>query len=119
MKRKLLMIIFGISLLLTGCCAEEINRETTSAIAKVESVKYHPMWMQPLYINKMTTFITHPADWDTIINHNGVSYNLDNTSIYNYCLDKIGEEVTIELLTIYYDDGTTYTEVISVGGIKE
>ena len=118
MKRKLLVIIFGISLLLTGC-AEEINRETVSATAKVESVDYSPMWMQPMYVNKITTFITHPADWDTIINYNGVCYNLDNPSIYNYCLDKIGKEVTIELLTIYYDDGTTYTEVISVGGVQE
>ena len=118
MKRKLLLIIFGISLLLTGC-TKEINRETTSAMATVESVDYRPMWMQPMYINKTTTFITHPADWDTVINHNGVSYNLDNSSIYNYCLDKIGKEVAIELLTIYYDDGTTHTEVISVGGVKE
>jgi hypothetical protein len=118
MKRKLLMILFGFALMLTGC-AKEVSRETINTTGVVIEVDYDSAWFQSIFNGKTTTMIHHPADYDTCIKYNKEVYLLDNSSIYNYCIDKIGQEVEIEVVIVHYDDGTSDTYINSVGGITE
>lgn len=119
MKRKIVAaLIIGLSLILTGC-TQVISKETTKTKGIVKSVNYDPVWTQILNIGDVNTVITHPADYDTYIIYNDKSYCLDNANIYNYCVDKIGEEVEIEISTIYYSDKSIHIRINSVGGITE
>jgi hypothetical protein len=119
MKRKIVAaLIIGLSLVLTGC-TQVISKETTKVKGTVKSVNYDPAWEQVLNIGDTSTVITHPADYDTYIIYNDKNYCLDNADIYNYCADKVGEEVEIEISTIYYSDKAIHVRINSVGGITE
>lgn len=119
-KRKTLLFACLIAISLTGC-KKEVERKTEDVKGTVIDVNYQAAYttVVPHYnaATKTTMLHTqhHPADYDTYIDYNGYTYELDSKEAYTTCKNKVGKEVDCEYTTIYYDNDTTKS-FLSVGG---
>ena len=114
MRIKIIILInlIILSLILFTGCKEEIRRETIDIKAKIINVDYTPMWMQPVRCGKTTTFITHPAIYNTKLQYEDVSQTINNIDLYKICKDNEGNLIDCKLLIIYYDNETTKSTII-------
>ena len=106
MKKILsIMMIICLIITLTGC-AKLVSTEYENVEVNVVDIYHKAMWLQPMRCGKVTTFITHPARYETIIEYEGIEYTIDDRDTYDRYKDKIGQTAigTLEILT--YDDGT-------------
>lgn len=115
MKRKILMLLLSASFLLGGCNREVIQEQRHTIPATVVEVKYRAPFQTPYYsvATKTWGYITHPEDYSTFIKCNETIYNLDSKEAYILCKDRVKEEILVEYIMLYFEDGTieTYVEV--------
>ena len=107
--KKILCILLSVVLMfsLVGC-AEIIDTKTEVVEATITDVDRDPMWIQPIKAGKVTTFITHPADYDICLKYNDIEEWLDVSSEeYDMYEDLVGTTIKVNLVTDYYDDNTT------------
>lgn len=122
-KICLTLLIAGSLITLTGCGREVVRTEKVEGTGIVKAIDYAPAYttVVPVCTGKSTTIIpqTHPEDYDTIIDYKGVEYNLGSSKLYNYIKDnnKLNKEVKCSIETVYYDDGTSRTDIVKVEGI--
>lgn len=110
MKRMSFMMIICLIISLTSC-AKLVNTEYENVEVNVVDIHHSAMWLQPIRAGKVTTFVTHPAEYDVTVEYNGVNYTIDDEDTYNRYKDKIGQTTigTLEIRT--YDDGTVKYDV--------
>ena len=107
----LLMIL--ICSILTGC-TKYISVEY-EPVEVIITDKYHrAMWMQPIRVNKTTTYITHPAQHIIRVEYNNIEYTINDYDTYYNYKDKVGQTVIGILEIKTYDDGTIRYNIISL-----
>lgn len=105
----LVLLLFG----LVGC-AKLVSTEYKNVEVTIVDKHYTAMWMQPMLVGKVTTFITHPAVWKIIVEYNGVEYTINDEDTYNKYENKIGQTAIGELKIETYDDGTIRYGIVSL-----
>ena len=107
----LLLTILGFNLV---GCAKCINTEYSNVEVTIVDKYHHGMWMQPMHVGKVTTYVTHPSVWRIIVEYNGVKYTIDNSDTYKKYKDKIGQKTIGKLEIDTYDDGTVTYNIVSL-----
>ena len=109
MKRKLLMLLLSTSIL-CGCGkGEPVKVEKIPTTAVILDTKYRAPIITPIYNSaiKTWTYIHHPEDFDTYLRCNNAVYNLDTKEAFLACDMKEGQEINVNYVTKYYEDGRT------------
>ena len=104
------MMVICLMILLVGC-AECIDTKYENVEVNIVNKHYRAMWMQPIRSGKVTTFITHPARYEIIIEYKGTEYTIDDSDTYDKYKDKVGKTVIGTLETRTYDDGTVKYDI--------
>lgn len=107
MKRLISIILIITTLLCLTSCAELINTETQEVDATVVSVYHKNAWVQPVWTGKVMIMVSHPAKNEVTFQYENVTLTVNSQSLYNHYKDKIGATVKCDLITEYYDDGST------------
>lgn len=107
MKKILSVLLVTTMLLCFIGCAELINTETQEVEATVVSVYHKNAWVQPIFTGKTIMMISYPARNEVTFQYQNVTLTINNRELYNYYKDKIGTTVKCDLITEYYDDGST------------
>ena len=112
-KRKFITLLLLVSILITCLpgCAKVVKTETTVVEATVIDTHYRGMWLQPVICGKVTTFITHPAKHNVKLQYKDYETTVNNKDLYDQYKDNIGAIVECNLVTTYYDDGTSETKL--------
>lgn len=111
MKKILsIVIIICLALSLAGC-ANLVNTEYENVEVCVVDICHRAMWLQPVRAGKVTTFITHPAEYEVTVEYNNVNYTIDDEDTYNRYKDKIGQTTTGTLEIRTYDDGSVKYDI--------
>ena len=105
----LIVLIFS----LVGC-AKCISTEYENVEVTIVDKYYSAMWLQPMIVGNVTTFITHPAVWKITVEYNGVEYTIEDENTYNKYKGKIGQTTIGELEIKTYDDGTVEYDIVSL-----
>lgn len=95
-------------------CAKLVSTEYENVEVTIVDEYHRGTWLQPMIVGKVTTFITHPAVWEIIVEYNGVEYTIDDEDTYNKYEDKIGQTTIGELEIKTYDDGTVRNNIVSL-----
>ena len=116
--QKLTLSLGIITLALTGC-GEVTQRQVHTIPATVMKVQYRDAFKTPYYnvSTETWTYIHHPEDYSTFIKCTGTIYNLDSKEAYILCKDKVKEEILVNYIMLYYEDGKIETYV-EVGGYR-
>ena len=77
---------------------------STRTCAVVYDQYYKPTYMQPVRVGKVTSFITHPAQYYTYVSYGDMKETFSGAGIYRQY--KKGDTIVCELITTYYDDNT-------------
>ena len=106
------------TLALTGC-REVTQRQVHTIPATVIEVQYRDAFKTPYYnvSTETWTYIHHPEDYSTFIKCNDTIYNLDSKEAYILCKDKVKEEILVNYIMLYYENGKIETYV-EVGGYR-
>ena len=104
MKYKICLLLLVVVLLLDGCAfPKEVKRETENIVGVVVDTNFTPSRIIPMYCGKITTFIRQPARYSVYVEYNGMKETFNDSFLYdNY---KIGDNIDLILITIYYDNG--------------
>ena len=105
----LIVLIFS----LIGC-AKCIGTEYKNVEVTIVDEYHRAEWLQPMIVDKVTTFITHPAVWKITVEYNGAKYTIDDKDTYNKYKDKIEQTTIGELEIKTYDDGTVEYNIVSL-----
>lgn len=107
MKKLLLLLLLTTLLLCSTSCAKLISTDTKEVEATITSVYYKKAWTQMVYTGKTMVPINHKAQYKVELTYENVTLEVDNKSFYDACKDKVGSTVKCDLITEYYDDGST------------
>lgn len=111
MRRVLILITVLIALLMLIGCAELVSEETKQVEVTITDAYHKGSWMQPVLAGKVTTFITHPAEYNIVVMHNNTSYTINDYDTYEKYKDCIGQTTTATLVTKTYDNGRVYIDI--------
>lgn len=107
------LLIAVLVFVLVGC-AKCVSTEYENVEVTIVDKHHSAMWLQPMIVGKVTTFITHPAVWEITVEYNGVEYTIEDEDTYNKYEDKIGQTTIGELEIKTYDDGTVEYDIVSL-----
>ena len=103
MKYKICLLLLVIALLLSGCVIpKEVKRESENVVGVVVNTNYTPARIIPMRSGKVTTYIRYPAHYDVFVEYNGIKETFNDSFLYNNY--KIGDNINLILITIYYDN---------------
>ena len=104
MKYKICLLLLVVALLLGGCAfPKEVKRETENVIGVVVDTNFTPARIIPMRCGKITTFISYPACYSVYVEYNSIEEVFNDSFLYdNY---KVGDNIELILITIYYDNG--------------
>jgi len=110
--KMIIGIILTIVLIITSIfcftgCAELINTEIQEVDATVTDIYHRAAWVQMMSTGKTMIPISHPAKYEVTFTYEDVTLTVDDKELYDYYKDKIGTTVKCDLITEYYDNGTT------------
>lgn len=114
--KKILIILLAMLILtfsLTGC-AKCISTETSTVQVQITGEYHKAMYITPVFNEKTTTMITHPAVYRITVEYNGVEYDISGSDTYNKYSDKIGEYTNGTLQTKKYDGGTVRYNIVEL-----
>lgn len=106
MKRKIMagIMAFCTVFCMVGC-KEVINEDSEIVVATVVDKYHRGAWVQPVVCGKIVSVITHPAVWKTTFQYNGYEVEVSGSEVYGQY--EVGDTAECELVTYYYDDGST------------
>ena len=110
-KKIMMMFVIAIVVVCMTGCSKVVNKETYDAPVRIVDTDYDPSYITPMKVGKVTSFITHPADYDVTVEYGGQEYNIDGKEYYDFAKEKIGSSVQATIVKTKYDDGTTKFEV--------
>lgn len=106
-------LILQLILILTSC-ASLVNTEYENVEVKIVDEYHRAMWMQPIRTGNVTTFITHPARYEIIVEYKSVEYTIDDNDTYDRYKDKVGQTATGILEIRTYKNGAVKQEVVEL-----
>ena len=106
-----ILILVGIILLTLVGCAKVTNTETTVVDGTVIGTQHISARMTPVKVGKVITFVRHPAKNYVDIQYNDITISVNDSELYDYYNDHIGETIECNLITDYYDNGKTKTRL--------
>lgn len=110
--KKILSIMMIICLMISlTSCAKCIDTKYENVEVNIIDEHYRGVWLQPIVSGKVTTFITHPARYEVIVEYNGIEYMIDDSNTYNKYKDKVGRSTVGVLEVRTYDDGTVKYDI--------
>ena len=112
-KRKFITFILVaiMSIFCLSGCKKAVHAETTVVKATVVDTYHKSAWMQSVYNGKGFTYIRHPAKYNVTLQYEDYEVTVNNQKLYNQYKDNIGAIVECNLVTTYYDDGTSETKL--------
>jgi hypothetical protein len=112
-KRKFITLLLLVSILLTclSGCAKVVRTETTVVEATVVDTYHKAAWMQPIWNGKFFSYIFYSAEYKVTLQYENYKITVDDESLYRTYKDNIGAIVECNLVTTYYDDDTSKTEL--------
>ena len=111
MKKIISFIIIGIILLTLVGCAKVTNTDTTVVEGTVIRTQHISARIVPMKAGKVTTFVRHPEKNYVHIQYNDITISVNDSELYDYYKDHIGETIECNLITDYYDNGETKTRL--------
>lgn len=115
MKKKLMALFMTCLILFSFVgCAKCISTEYENVEVTIIDEYHRGVYMTPMRVGKVTTFVTHPAVWRITVGYNGVEYTIGGSDTYNKYKDKIGQTTIGELKIETYDDGTVKYGIMSL-----
>ena len=114
MIKKLHLIIIVCLVISLAGCAKLVSTEYENVEVCVVDICHSDMWLQPIKAGKVTTFITHPAEYKVTVEYNGVNYIVDDENTYNRYKDKIGQTTTGTLEICTYDNNKLKYNIIEL-----
>ena len=115
MKKTILMfLLIAATIFSLVGCAECMSTEYENVEVNIVDEYYRAMWLQPVVAGKVTTIITHPAQYNITVEYNGIEYSINDSYTYKKYEDKVGQTAigTLEICT--YDDGSVKYDIISL-----
>ena len=99
-----LILIVTVCFIFTGC-AQVVDIQQEIVEVQIVDSYHRSVWLQPMRVGKVTTMITHPAQYKIIVEYNGNEYSFDDQATYNKYKNSIGEYINAVLETKTYDNG--------------
>lgn len=110
-KSAIFLSILLLCILLTGC-KTVVNVEDKPVAVTITDAYYKASWIQPVRAGKVTTFITHPAQYNIVVEYEDITYIFDNQELYDKYKAKIGEQAPAILRITTYEDNTYRKDII-------
>lgn len=107
MKKIIIITLIAAMLLCFAGCAKLVSTETQEVEATVTDVCYEERRIQPVFTGKTVIMISHPARYEVTFTYKNVTLTVNDEDIYSRYKDQIGTTVKCDLITDYYDDGST------------
>lgn len=112
-KRKFIILLLLV-LILTTClpgCAKVVRTETKVVEATVVDTHHKSAWTQLVWNGKFYTHIYHSAQYKVTLQYEDYEITVDDDNLYHKYKDNIGSTVECNLVTTYYDNGTSKTKL--------
>lgn len=106
-------VLFILIFTLSGC-AKCISTETTTVQVKITDEYHRSMYVIPVYNEKTTTLVTHPAEYRITVEYDGIEYVISGRDVYDKYSDKVGEYTNGTLETKTYDNGMIEYDIIDL-----
>ena len=113
-------LLIGLSTL-TGC-TKCIKKTTEPVKVKIVNEYYKPKQTQIDFVSGLTSgdftphIYTEPAKYYITVEYNGINYTIPGESTYRKYHGRVGEMIQGTLVTREYDDGTSKSRIVSIGG---
>lgn len=115
MKRIMVVILVIVMCLsFTGCMRTVVETTEWKDQVTVLDTNYRGPIMYPVKIGKVQSFRTHPADYDTIVEYEGATYELDSKDAYDVAKNYQNKELNAIIRKDTYDDGTTKMSIVGL-----
>lgn len=113
MRKRILcfLILAIIFLLLCSGCAEVIDQKSELVEATVVDTDYDPSFTTLIRSGNTYIPVHHSEEYDVYVEYNGITAVFDDEDLYNKYKDNIGDTLTCELITKYYDNDTIKQEL--------
>ena len=95
-------------------CAKVVSTETYEAPVRILSVDYRPAYSTPMKVGKVMSVMTHPADYDVVVEYNGVEYELDSRDSYKAAENNVGSAMQAVIEKVRYEDGDVRFKVLDL-----
>lgn len=106
--KKLIVLLVLFSILLTGC-AKLISTESETVEAEVVDTYHRNMMILPRKIGNATIMTTYPARYEVTVQYNDIKTTIKSQELYEQV--KVGDKVSCNLITKYYDDNSIEKEL--------
>ena len=106
--KKFIILLFLFSIFLTGC-AKLVSTESEVVEAEVVATYHRGVMILPQQVGKITTLITYPARYEVTVQYNNTKTIIKSQELYEQV--KIGDKVSCNLITKYYDDNSVEKEL--------
>lgn len=108
-------LLIGLSTL-TGC-TKCINTTTKPVKVKIVNEYYDPVKIRVVgYSGGIPIMKNIPAEYEITVEYDGVDYSFNSESVYRKYHGRVGEMIQGTLVTRKYDDGTSKSRIVSIGG---
>lgn len=114
--KKIMVIVLVIVMCIsfTGCMRTVVETTEWKDHVMVLDTNYRGPITVPVKIGKVQSFRTYPADYDTTVEYQGVSYELDSKDAYDIAKDYQNKELNAIIRKDTYDDGTSKMSVVGL-----
>ena len=106
--KKLLILFLIFTIFLTGC-AKLISTESEVVEAEVVDTYHRNMMILPQKIGNNTIMTTYPARYEVTVQYNDIKTIIKSQELYEQV--KVGDKVSCNLVTRYYDDNSIEKEL--------
>lgn len=106
--KKLTVLLVLFSILLTGC-AKLISTESEVVEAEVIYTYHRGVMILPQTVGKTTMLVTYPARYEVTVQYNDIETTISSQELYEQV--KIGDKVSCNLITKYYDNNLIEKEL--------
>ena len=108
-------LLIGLSTL-TGC-AKCIKKTTEPVKVKIVNEYYNPGQIKVTgYSDGKPIIKNELAEYEITVEYDGVDYSFNSESAYRKYHGRVGEMIQGTLVTREYDDGTSKSQIVSIGG---
>lgn len=101
---------------LTGC-AKCIKKTTEPVKVKIVNEYYDPGKIKVVGYSDGRPIIKNiSAEYEITVEYDGIDYSFNSESVYRKYHGRVGEMIQGTLVTREYDDGTSKSQIVSIGG---
>jgi hypothetical protein len=106
--KKLIVLLVLFSILLTGC-TKLLNTESEAVEAEVVHIYHRSIMILPQKAGNATILTTYPARYEVTVQYNDITTTISSQELYERV--RVGDKVSCNLITKYYDDNSIEQEL--------